>query len=287
MDQMNLEKSSDDLLPIACVGNPEDGGNSNNAIYLSDDNDKSSRQEKLITNNGGIKKKNGLNCVSENEVVVFDQTPAKSSKPQNRRYLLAWEKRPEAFYQTNTLDLSNKLCVKSVCWLYKTNDENGRERLRCKLCEKYQKTINSNGKSNPWCTSGYETIQLSKIKEHQENEVHKDAQQMEINHTAGCQPCWSKTQIKERSKHEMAIENLILTAIHVCQQDQSLNSYQRLCVLLEAVEVKLLPAEIGGISYRNDDAALEFLRHVAFCLHEQIVEKIKQSPSIGKKKLGI
>jgi hypothetical protein len=78
-----------------------------------------------------------------------------------------------------------------------------------------------------------------------------------------------------------------LLAIHVCQQDQSLNSYQNLCTLVEAVGVKLLTAELGGISYRNDNAALEFLRHAASCLHQEVIEKVNKSPSIGKKKFTI
>ena len=56
---------------------------------------------------------------------------------------------------------------------------------------------------------------------------------------------------------------------------------------MEAVGVKLLPAELGGVSYRNDNAALEFLRHVSAYLHDELVGKIKQSSSIGKKKLKI
>ncbi|CAF4770529.1 unnamed protein product [Rotaria socialis] len=50
---------------------------------------------------------------------------------------------------------------------------------------------------------------------------------------------------------------------------------------MEALGVKLLSAEIGGVCYRNGNAALELLRHVASYLHEEILEKIKNSPSIG------
>ncbi len=76
---------------------------------------------------------------------------------------------------------------------------------------------------------------------------------------------------------------MILSAVHLCQQDHSIKSFEKLCILLEAVGVKLLPAELGGVSYRNDIAALEFLHHVANYLHGEIVEKIKRSTSIGKK----
>lgn len=284
MRQINPEELSDDLSSLTHVANDQDEESLNDTICLSIANNESSCQQKATADADTIRN-NLLDCSNEDEVVVLKRTPAKPSKRESRRYLPAWEKESEAFYRTHASDSSRKLHVKLVCWLYKTNDENGRERLRCKLCEKYQKTINTNGKANLWCTSGYETIKLSKIKEHHQNEVHTDAQQIELETTAGCQPSWSETQVKERNKHETAIENLILSAVHICQQDQSLNSFERLCVLLEAVGVKLLPAEIGGISYRNDNAALEFLHHVAFRLHEEVVEKIKKSPSIGMKKL--
>ena len=69
---------------------------------------------------------------------------------------------------------------------------------------------------------------------------------------------------------------MILSAIYLCQQDQSINSFEKLCVLIEALGVKLLPEELSGVSYRNDNAALEFLRHVSACLHEELVERIKK-----------
>ncbi|CAM4973028.1 unnamed protein product [Rotaria socialis] len=96
---------------------------------------------------------------------------------------------------------------KLVCWLYNKKDNDGNDGLGCRLCEKYSKITNSNGKINLWCTAGYQIMKLSKIKEHNNNEVHKEAQ--------------------------------------------------------------------------NDTAALEFLRHVASYLHEEIIEKVRQSPSIA------
>ncbi|CAF3622278.1 unnamed protein product [Rotaria socialis] len=96
---------------------------------------------------------------------------------------------------------------KLVCWLYNKKDNDGNDGLGCRLCEKYRKITNSNGKINLWCTAGYQIMKLSKIKEHNNNEVHKEAQ--------------------------------------------------------------------------NDTAALEFLRHVASYLHEEIIEKVRQSPSIA------
>ncbi|CAF3395302.1 unnamed protein product [Rotaria socialis] len=120
---------------------------------------------------------------------------------------------------------------KLVCWLYNKKDNDGNDGLGCRLCEKYSKITNSNGKINLWCTAGYQIMKLSKIKEHNNNE--------------------------------------------------STRSFEKLCLLIETLGVTLLPAELGGISYRNDTAALEFLRHVASYLHEEIIEKVRQSPSIA------
>ena len=167
------------------------------------------------------------------------------------------------------------------------NDKDGDNSLGCRLCEKYNKRINSNGKVNLWCTSSYQILKLSKIKEHKENEVHKEAQQLELQRASQCQPVQTTTQIKERSKHEIAIQNMILSAVYVCQQDQSIKSFDKLCVLIETLGVKMLPADLSGVSYRNDKAALEFLSHVASYLHEEILEKVKQSPSIGNKNSNI
>ncbi len=45
--------------------------------------------------------------------------------------------------------------------------------------------------------------------------------------------------------------------------------------------MKLLPAEVSGVSYRNDTAALTFLQHIASILRDDLIEKIKKSPIQG------
>ncbi|CAF4473165.1 unnamed protein product [Rotaria socialis] len=190
-------------------------------------------------------------------------SPNKSSKEMTSHYLPAWEKQILSFYKTYTFDIFNVRREKLVCWLYNKKDKKENDSLGCKLCEKYQKTFNSNGKMNLWCTIGYKIIKLSKIKEDKENEVHKQAQELELQTASHAQPTWITTQIKERNRHEVAIQNVILSAVYV------------------SLGVKLLSAEIGGVCYRNDNVALEFLRHVASYLHEEILEKIKNSPSIS------
>ena len=95
------------------------------------------------------------------------------------------------------------------------------------------------------------------------------------------QPNWPETQSKERSKEEQAIQHLMLASIHICQEYQSLNSLDPLCVLLEKLDVQILPSQLSGVNYRNNDAALFFLQHIASYLHEELVEKVKASPVIG------
>jgi hypothetical protein len=301
MEQINVEELLKNELSVTDVESIENELNFNDPIDLHDYNDKISCQEKEILDFDETESKIMMDCSrvdqidissdtaddddtqSMNQVVVSKQKPTKLSKKQNRRYLSAWENLPGAYYRTYTYNNLNLRQEKLICWLYKKKDRSGNDTLRCKLCEKYQKTENSNGKPNPWCTSGYRTMRVTKLKEHKDNEVHQNAQRRELEIKSDSQPSWLTTQIKERSKHATAIQNLILPAVYLCQQDQSINSFQKLCTLLEAVDVKLLPAELGGLSYRNDTAALEFLYHVATYLHGQIVKKIKRSPSIGKK----
>lgn len=217
-----------------------------------------------------------------NKATTRTQTSTKLSTKKGR-YLSSWEQKPESFYKTYTFDRSNHKYEKLLCWLYNKKDEDGEDGLGCRLCETHHKRLNSNGKLNLWCTSSYQTLKLSKIRNHKESEVHKKAQQLEIETVLKSQPDWKTTQIKERTKHEASIQNLILSAVFVCQQDQSIKSFEKLCILTETLGVKLLPAEASGVSYRNDTAALEFLHHVSSYLHEEVVEKAKRSPSLGKK----
>ncbi len=74
----------------------------------------------------------------------------------------------------------------------------------------------------------------------------------------------------------------MFSCVYLCQNDQSLNSFSPLCDLLEKAGVKLLPAEISGVSYRNDNAALTFIQHIASVLDIDLVNKLKNSPTLGK-----
>jgi hypothetical protein len=49
-----------------------------------------------------------------------------------------------------------------------------------------------------------------------------------------------------------------------------------LCDLLEKTGVNLLPAEVGGTGYRNDNAALIFLQYIAAVLHDNLMKKFKK-----------
>ncbi|CAF4854280.1 unnamed protein product, partial [Rotaria sp. Silwood1] len=192
-------------------------------------------------------------------------------------YQQSWEKKEEAMYKTYEFDLFGTRKEKLICWLYSTDNIS----MRCRLCEKYTKTKNSNGQENLWCTIGYKTLKIDKIKQHQQSETHKNAQALELQVSSKLQPGWVGTQSKQRSKHQEAIENLIISSIHICQTDQSLNTFSSLCSLLEKTGVKLLPSEVSGVSYRNADAALSFLENVSQYLHEELIEKIKKSSTVS------
>ncbi|CAF5019924.1 unnamed protein product, partial [Rotaria sp. Silwood1] len=153
-----------------------------------------------------------------------------TSQPKYRiQYLTEWEKRPEAQYKIYVFDSFGGRHATFICWLYLKNNSMG-----CRLCEKYGKRKNSNGKENVWCTTGMRTCSLDKIKLHKEkNEVHKQAEQQELLLSCRAQPGWIATQQKQLNKHELAIQNLMLACIYLCQQNQSLNSIDPLCNLLE------------------------------------------------------
>ena len=133
-----------------------------------------------------------------------------------------------------------------------------------------------------WCTTGMKIFSLDKIKQHKEkNEMHKKAEEQELLISSKSQPDWEITQEKEVGKHELAIQNLMFACIHVCQQDQSLSSFESLCILLEKLGVQILPAQVSGTSYRNSEAAMSFIQHISSYLHEELLEKIQSSPVIG------
>ncbi|CAF0857415.1 unnamed protein product [Adineta steineri] len=57
----------------------------------------------------------------------------------------------------------------------------------------------------------------------------------------------------------------MISSIHLCQQDNSLNSIEPLCILLEKLSVTLLSIEIASCN----------------CLHKELVSKAKASPVCG------
>ncbi|CAF1252982.1 unnamed protein product [Didymodactylos carnosus] len=169
-----------------------------------------------------------------------------------------------------------------MCWVYKKVDENGAITMHCELCEKFNKIKNCNSKDNIWVTTGCSELSFDKIKKRKVNEVHRQAEQQELDTTSNSQPNWNRTRTKEITKHQKSIQNLILASISLCQNDQSLNSYKSNCNLLEATGVQMLPSQVVGICYRNNDAALSFLQHTASVLHEELLEKKQASPVLGK-----
>jgi hypothetical protein len=196
MEQINVEELLDNGLSINGVENIQGEQNSDDPIRLSDYNEKISCQEKEILDINEIdtsivmdrSRVDEIDILSDttdddmqpvNEVIVSKRKSVKLSQKENRRYLSAWEKLPEVFYRTYIYDVFNVRHEKLISWLYKKKNRNGKDTLRCKLCEKYQKTENSNGKPNVWCRSGCEEMKVTKIKKHKDNEAHQDTQRLE------------------------------------------------------------------------------------------------------------
>ncbi|CAF4004026.1 unnamed protein product [Rotaria sp. Silwood2] len=150
-----------------------------------------------------------------------------------------------------------------------------------RMGQKWPKGGGEGGKENIWCTTGNGTFLLDKIKQHKDNDVHQQAEEIELKISSRTQPSWTETQAKQISKQEQAVQNLMLASIYICRQYQSLNSLEELCILLEKLGVQLLPSVISGVNYRNNDAAFSFLQHVAFYLHKELVEKVKASTVIA------
>ncbi|CAF1424337.1 unnamed protein product, partial [Rotaria sordida] len=176
------------------------------------------------------------------------QLNKKSSNVVRRKYLSVWEKQPDAM--TMQCDV---LYVKNMV----------KEEIQM-------------------CTVGNQIFQIYKIKEHKhKSEVHRHAEETELKISTRTQPTWIETRAKQISKQEQAVQNLTLASIYICREYQSLNSLEQLCILLEKLGVQLLPSQISGVNYGNNDAALSFLQHVAYDVHEELIEKVKNSPAIA------
>lgn len=123
---------------------------------------------------------------------------------------------------------------------------------------------------------------LEKIKQHKEkSDVHRQAEETELKISSRAQPTWIETRKKEISKQQQAIHNLMFASINICHQYQSLNSLEPWCIVFEKLGVQILPSQVSGVNYRNNDAALGFLQHISGYLHEELIEKIKASPVVG------
>jgi hypothetical protein len=199
------------------------------------------------------------NCQKNKDQITHSVSSEPSSMKQMKHraagYLPQWEKEPETYYRTMTMDSLGELQESRQCWLRQKEDENGKITISCFLCNKYRMMKNANGRVNPWATCNYSVLALNKIKEHGlHNEKHIEAQKLELN-SKSIQPDWKTTLSVMNTKRQQSIQNLIVSTIFICQQDHPLNSFESLCNLQEKNGVNLLPAEVSGVSYRNDCAA--------------------------------
>ncbi|CAM4903492.1 unnamed protein product [Rotaria socialis] len=219
---------------------------------------------------------------SAEDEIMYIEPYYKRSSSHRKRYLSSWENDPASFCSSYVYDSLGTKQIKYSCWLYKKSNENdGSVMLGCRLCEQYRMIKNKNGKENTWATKGFNVLALDKIKEHRVNEKHKEAEELELQRTSMNQPDWISTRTIILSRQEESIKNLMYSCIYLCQSDHPLNSFIPLCDLLEKTGVKLLPADVNGVSYRNDCAALSFLQHIASVLHQDLLQKLSKSPVLG------
>ncbi|CAF1558722.1 unnamed protein product [Rotaria sordida] len=208
-------------------------------------NDAENEDEIKIINEPSCNKSlSSKNDQNKNSSVGVKECCNKKIKPvrsnHRTKYKSSWELLTDAQYKTYIFDHCGERQEKFSCWLYYMNNS-----MHCRLCEKFGKTKNTNGKDNVWCGTGMSTISLDKIKLHKDkSDVHKQAEDQELIISSQAQPDWYKTQQQQ-------------------------------------FRVNLLPAEVSGVTYRNDTAALCFLQHIAAVLHQDLIEKIKNSTSLG------
>lgn len=69
------------------------------------------------------------------------KTPTPSRTNHRNQYLSIWEKHPAAQYKTITYDNFGLKNERFLSWLFYQNNS-----MRCRLCENYNKTVNTNGK---------------------------------------------------------------------------------------------------------------------------------------------
>ncbi len=79
------------------------------------------------------------NCQKNKDQITHSVSPEPSSMKKMKHraagYLPQWEKEPETYYRTMTMDSLGELQESRQCWLRQKEDENGKITISCFLCK--------------------------------------------------------------------------------------------------------------------------------------------------------
>lgn len=184
-------------------------------------------------------------------------------------YLAEWERKYEAQYFTYVYNGEGVRSTKGVCWLYAENDA-----MFCRLCQKYQMKRCKNGKENNWATTGVTALTFQKVRMHQNDKIHCDAQMQE----------WTLSKIKPERVEPVKpeIKNALFASIYLSHGYAPFDLFEPLCELMEKLEVKVPPSNTFDGNHRPTETAICLHEIIAKQLRTELLEKVKASPVLGK-----
>ena len=145
--------------------------------------------------------------------------------------------------------------------------ENGA--MYCTLCilHKNKSKFSQNGSTN---------FRISTLHEHESSSGHISALKMGSDIQSERIPSITTCVYKGQDKIEAAICKLIRTAYEVAVDDLPLTKYTNLCTLQKCNETKLTTS-----LYQDSNACEEFISLISRHLDDSLIEKIRQSPTLG------
>ena len=141
--------------------------------------------------------------------------------------------------------------------------------MYCTLCilHKNKSKFSQNGSTN---------FRISTLHEHESSSGHISALKMGSDIQSERIPSITTCVYKGQDKIEAAICKLIRTAYEVAVDDLPLTKYTNLCTLQKCNETKLTTS-----LYQDSNACEEFISLISRNLDDSLIEKIRQSPTLG------
>ena len=141
--------------------------------------------------------------------------------------------------------------------------------MYCTLCilHKNKSKFSQNGSTN---------FRISTLHEHESSSGHISALKMGSDIQSERIPSITTCVYKGQDKIEAAICKLIRTAYEVAVDDLPLTKYTNLCTLQKCNETKLTTS-----LYQDSNACEEFISLISRHLDDSLIEKIRQSPTLG------